>query len=343
MGRELTGTDQPASRDLRLAVVAEAFGDRSLVQLLDWLLEAAPQITAVELGSGGYAPHPHCDRDALLADRSARERWSAELQQRGFQIAALNAWGNPLHPSPAVGTLHDRELRDTIRLAAQLGVDRVVVLAGCPAAVPGDRVPHFAAGGWLPYLEDIYDAQWEAAVGPYWSEISEFARAEHRELRICIELHPGTAVYNVETFARLAALGDNLFATIDPSHFFWQQMDTAAVIDALRPSIGHVHAKDLVVDQQRIATEGLLDHRWRGTSAEGPWRFATLGEGHDARWWREFVARLEGAPIAAVAIEHEDPTVPPDTGVPAAAQILAGAVCTARPALCALPGRRSPS
>jgi hypothetical protein len=40
--------------------VAEAFVDRSLVELMDWLAAAAPQVTALELGSGGYAPHPHC-------------------------------------------------------------------------------------------------------------------------------------------------------------------------------------------------------------------------------------------------------------------------------------------
>ena len=46
---------------------------------------------------------------------------------------------------------HDAGLRDAIRLASLLGVDRVVALAGCPAGGAGDRAPHFGAGGWLPY------------------------------------------------------------------------------------------------------------------------------------------------------------------------------------------------
>src|SRR5256885_1764838 len=44
-------------------------------------------------------------------------------------------------------------------------------------------------------------------------------RREHPDLLVCIELHPGTLVYNVETFERVAALGDNLAANLDPSHF----------------------------------------------------------------------------------------------------------------------------
>ena len=56
-------------------------------------------------------------------------------------------------------------------------------------------------------------------MAPYWSALSEFAAREHPGVLICIELHPGTPVYNVETFQRLAALGPNLAANIDPSHF----------------------------------------------------------------------------------------------------------------------------
>ncbi len=307
-------------------MVTEAFLDRSLVQLLDWLADNAPEVTAVEIGTGGYAPHPHCDREALLSDAQARARWAHALSTRGFTVAALNVWGNPLHPDRELSARHDRELRDTIRLAAELGVDRVVALAGCPAAAPGDRTPHFAAGGWLPYLEHVYDVQWESVVAPYWSAVGELARAEHPELLICIELHPGTAVYNVETFSRLAGLGSNLAANIDPSHFFWQQMDTEAVIGALPGPVGHVHAKDVVLNEQVLATSGLLDHRWPGPSSETPWRFATVGQGHDAAWWSSLVGWLEGTAARAIAIEHEDPDVPPEVGVPQAARLLAGAL-----------------
>jgi sugar phosphate isomerase/epimerase len=318
-------TEHNSRHEPRLAVVAEAFLDRSLTALLDWLTDAAPEITGLELGSGGYAPHPHCDRELLLDDTAARERWMGEIESRGFVVAALNAWGNPLHPDQRLAERHDRDLRETIRLAAQLGVDRVVALAGCPAASPGDGRPHFAAGGWLPYLEGIYEEQWERSVAPYWDAISEFTRAEHPEVRICIELHPGTSVYNVETFTRLAQLGENLAANIDPSHFFWQLMDTEEVIAALRPRVAHMHAKDVSFNNRVLATAGLLDHRWPGPTSEVPWKFATVGDGHDSQWWTRFMALTQGTQVTAVAIEHEDPDVPPEEGVPASARLLSAA------------------
>jgi sugar phosphate isomerase/epimerase len=66
-----------------------------------------------------------------------------------------------------VAERHDADLRETIRLAAELEVDRVVAMAGCPAAADGDRVPHFAAGGWLPYREYVYEAQWRERALPW--------------------------------------------------------------------------------------------------------------------------------------------------------------------------------
>jgi sugar phosphate isomerase/epimerase len=320
----LTDLDDRGHRPL--AVVAEAFLDRSLPELLDWLSQAVPEVTALELGSGGYAPHPHCDRAALLAGDDARARWLGEIQDRGFSIVALNAWGNPLHPNPDMAARHDRDLRDSIRLAAALGVDRLVALAGCPGATPDDHTPHFAAGGWLPYLEGIYEQEWERQVAPYWSSVSEFARATHPDLLICLELHPGTAVYNVETFDRVAGLGANLAANLDPSHLFWMQMETEAVIDAIRGRIGHVHAKDVVFNYEVLARQGLLDHRWPGPTAEVPWKFATVGAGHDGGWWTRFMNALEGSAVRAIAIEHEDPDVPAEVGVPEAARLLTSPV-----------------
>ena len=46
-------------RELRIGVVLEAFTDRPLEDTLAWLRRAAPQVTHVEVGAGGYAPHPH--------------------------------------------------------------------------------------------------------------------------------------------------------------------------------------------------------------------------------------------------------------------------------------------
>jgi hypothetical protein len=68
--------------ELRIGVVLEAFLDWPLERVLPWLRQAAPEITDIEVGAGGYAPHPHCDVAALLHSATARSarrppRWNA--------------------------------------------------------------------------------------------------------------------------------------------------------------------------------------------------------------------------------------------------------------------------
>ena len=80
-----------ASPELRIGVVLEAFTGRPLDETLAWLRRAAPEITHIEVGAGGYAPHPHCDVAALLASASARSAWLDGIARHGLGISALNA------------------------------------------------------------------------------------------------------------------------------------------------------------------------------------------------------------------------------------------------------------
>jgi sugar phosphate isomerase/epimerase len=324
---------------LQVGVVLEAFADQPLAEVLDWLRRSVPDVTQVEIGSGGYAPRTHCDLRRLLDAPDERRRWQSGIASRGLSISALNAWGNPLHPDADVAGRHAANLRDTIRLAAELGVDRVIALAGCPAASAGDASPHFAAGGWLPYLEDVWERQWQDVAAPFWSGLADFARREHPALLVCLELHPGTMVYNVDTFGRLAELGDNLAANLDPSHFFWQSMDAIAVIQALAGRIGYCHAKDVRFIPGNLALNGVMDRRWPNPPHQMPWNFAIVGrgQGRDVGWWCGFVAALARHTRArTLSIEHEDPFVPAVEGVPAAASLLGDAL-RALPAASATP------
>src|SRR5438132_645179 len=314
-------TDAP-----RLGLVTEAFADRPLIDVMDWLVRAAPAISDLEVGAGGYAPTGHCDTRRMLTDAAAREAWQREVSARGLRVGALNVWGNPLHPEEAIASKHDSDLRDAIRLAALLGVDRVVALAGCPPGAIGDRTPHFAGGGWLPYLESIHEAQWERWVEPYWSGIAEFAMREHPQLLVCLELHPGTAVYNVETFDRIAALGDSIAANIDPSHFFWMRMDPLSVVSAIGDRAGHSHGKDVQFAGSNLDLNGPLDRPWPHDPRTLPWNFAVVGRGRDAAWWKAFVSALQSVSrVHTIAIEHEDPFVAAEQGIPEAADVLASA------------------
>jgi sugar phosphate isomerase/epimerase len=316
----------PEDSTLRIGVVLEAFLDRPLDDVLGWLRRAAPEVTDIEVGAGGYAPHPHCDVAELLASAAARAAWLDQIRRPGLRLDALNAWGNPLHPDPDTARQHDEDLRNAIRLAVLLGVDRIVAMAGCPAAAPGDHVPHFGAGGWLPYLENVYERQWEQQIEPYWAGLAEFARAQNPELRVCLEIHPGTSAFNVETFERVAALGPSIAANLDPSHFFWMGMDGHKVAAHLGPLVGHAHGKDTVFHSGSLALNGLLDRRWPNPAEQMPWTFAVPGRGHDLAWWTGLVRAMAGSSARVISIEHEDPFVPAEEGVPEAARLLRAAI-----------------
>lgn len=300
---------------------------RGLEDVCGWVARSG-LIQDVEIGVGGYSPAPHCNPSALLANAKALRAWQATIDHAGLGISALNVSGNPLHPNPEIAQRHDADLRNAIRLAAALGVDRVVAMSGCPGAGPGDRhAPHFSGGGWLPDLERIADWQWQERVLPYWTEMASFARAQHARLVVCFELHPGTFVYNLSTFTKIGELGANLGVNLDPSHFFWQSMDPLALVAALGSRIAHVHGKDTVIDARHTAVNGMLDNRWPNPPDEMPWNFATVGRGHDAAWWRSFVGALRTTGFAGtISIEYEDPFAPVEESVLESARVLADAI-----------------
>jgi sugar phosphate isomerase/epimerase len=315
-----------SNHGLRIGFFTDAMPDRTFGEVARWAAGTGV-IQDLELGVGGYSPVPHCTPDELLGSPEAVRRLR-KTDDEGLGISALNVSGNPLHPNPELAQRHDGDLRNAIRLAAELGVERLVAMSGCPGAGASDRVaPHFSGGGWLPDLERIADWQWRDRVAPYWTELSEFAHREFPELLICFELHPGTYVFNFDTFSRIRRLGANLGVNLDPSHFFWQSMDPLTVVQALGDRIGHVHGKDTTLHTKRLALNGMLDSRWPNPPDEMPWNFATVGRGHDEEWWRTFVDLLRDCDFnGTISIEYEDPFVPVEESVLESATLLSRVV-----------------
>jgi sugar phosphate isomerase/epimerase len=57
-----------------------------------------------------------------------------------------------------------------------------------------------------------------------------------------------------------------------------------------------------------------------------PWTFSVPGRGHDLEWWTELLTRTRGSRATVISIEHEDPFVSPQVGVPEAAKLLRQAI-----------------
>jgi sugar phosphate isomerase/epimerase len=300
-------------RILKIGLLTDALDRLTLIEALDWCAERG--LAAVELGVGGYSPTPHADL-SLLEDAAGRDRLLALLAERELELAALNVSGTPLHPDPAIGARHDAELRAAVQLAHALGVPRVVAMSGCPGGPGGGTWPVFAGGAWLPDMEGLWDSQW-THIAAYWRELSQFAAANAPDVVVCLELHPGTSIYNAESYRRLRSVtGENVRVNLDPSHFWWQGIDPVTTVRELGDAVAFVHGKDTLLHPDRIALHGVLDFRWPAGADTMPWHFAAVGAGRPLEEWEQLLRALNEAGYdGVVSIEHEDPNLGVEAGI----------------------------
>lgn len=306
---------------MKIGLFTDGLADRSLQAVCE--KAATLGIEMLEIGTGNFSPAPHCSLDLLLEDDIARARFQRTLAERGLGLSALNCSGNLLHPDPARGQAAQEVFRKTVLLAEMLGLDRVVTMSGCPGGPDGGSYPNWVTLRWPPELAELLDWQWESAIIPFWREQARFAE-QHGVARICLEVHPGMAVYNTSTLLRLRSeIGPAIGANFDPSHFFWQGMDPRVVAAELAGAVYHSHAKDTHIDARATAVNGVLAAEWPQASGPVSWWFTTMGEGHDESFWREFYASLRRSGYDDVAsIEYEDPHQPAETSIARAADFL---------------------
>lgn len=287
---------------MKLGFVSDSLGSLSFDTLLD--SAARLGVSGVEVNTGGWSTAPHFDLQAMKSSADARRNFTRAFEDRGLEIIALNANGNPLHPTqPEQGEC----LRDTIRLAGDLGIKTVCTMSGLPAGRADDLMPNWVVSSWPPETQDILRYQWEEKLLPFWTEIAALAN-ECGVDRIALELHGNQCVYNVPSLLKLrAAVGPVIGANLDPSHLFWMGADPLVAAEALGDAIFHVHAKDTMLNAPVQATTSLLENGSLMNIPARSWSYVTLGFGHGETWWRQFCYRLRMAGYDGwLSIEHED-------------------------------------
>jgi sugar phosphate isomerase/epimerase len=272
------------------------------------------ELDMLEFACGNWSSAPHLNLDPMLESDAERRNFRARLDAHGIGISALNCSGNPLHPGER-GRRHDTVTRKTIKLASLMGVERVVMMSGCPGA-PGDSNANWITTEWPPEVREILRWQWDEVLIPYWRDLVAYAKGLGIH-RLCLELHGHQNVYNVRTLLTLRDIvGPTVGANLDPSHLMWMGADPIAAVRALGDSIYHVHAKDTRVDPGVAAVNGVIETTPGDRFQTRAWNYITLGYGHGEAWWREFVASLAAAGYDDVfSIEHEDPMLPALEGV----------------------------
>jgi len=290
---------------MKVGVLTVLFGDMPFEKMLDHVAEAGCE--AVEIGVGGYPGNAHCDAVALLRDPTAQKRFLKAVEKRGLVISALSCHGNPLHPQQKIARKFHREWRNAVRLAAEMGIERVIGFSGCPGDSDSSQWPNWVTCAWPPDYLTILKWQWEEKLVPYWTK--EVAYANKLGIgKFCFEMHPGFCAYNPETLLKLrAACGPTVGANFDPSHLFWQGIDPVLAIHDLGEAIYHVHAKDVKIYPHNTARNGVLDTKSYLEMPKRSWLFRTVGWGHDAGVWKDMISALRFVGYDWVlSIEHED-------------------------------------
>jgi len=269
----------------------------------------------VELGTGAYPGDAHCKPAELLSSKARRKEFLETVAASGLEISSLSCHGNPLHPDPSIARAHHKVFEQTLRLASEIGVGVVTTFSGCPGDHAGAKFPNWVTCPWPPDFLEILDWQWNKVAIPYWKKQAAAARA--LGVRIAFEAHPGFLVYNPETLLRMrAACGPEIGANFDPSHFFWQGIDPVKAVRALEGAIHHVHAKDTGLYPVNADVNGYLDTKHYGDEKNRAWIFRTVGYGHGADFWCDFVSTLRLCGYdGTLSMEHEDSLMSPAEGL----------------------------
>jgi len=304
---------------MKIGMITDSLPDTTFEAMLSVASRLGMEM--LEFGCGNWSSAPHLDLDRMLASDVARREFRSRLTGHGIAISALNCSGNPLHPGEP-GRKHDEVTRKTIRLAGLMGVERVVMMSGCPGA-PGDSHANWITTEWPPEVREIVRWQWDEVLIPYWRDLVAFANA-HGVRKLCLELHGYQNVYNVATLKRLRdAVGETVGANLDPSHLMWMGADPIAAAHALDGAIYYVHAKDTRIETHVADVNGVIDTTPGGDYRHRAWNYITLGRGHDESWWRAFVAALAAVGYDGVlSIEHEDPAMSAEAGVEESVDLL---------------------
>ncbi len=304
---------------MKIGLLTTLFGKESLDQVIERLKKLG--ISDLEIGTGNYPGDAHCKLE-ILTNAVERAEFVKKLKDNGMRISALSCHGNPLHPNKEIAKVNDEVSRKTVQLASKLEVPKVIEFSGCPGDSDDAKYPNWVTCPWPDEYLDLLAWQWNKKVVPYWTK--RHKQAEDCGVNIALEMHPGFVVYSPETLLKLrAATGKRIGANLDPSHLFWQGIDPVQSVRTLGEAVFHVHAKDTKLYPWNVATAGVLDTKPYGDEISRSWLFRTVGYGHGAEWWTDFISTLQMTGYNDVlSIEHEDSLMAVEEGLSKAVSFL---------------------
>lgn len=280
---------------MKLGILSGPFGDTTLMNVADWCVSVG--FNAMEIAcwpvAGGearrYAGTCHIDVDGLTQTKASEI--SGALKEKGITISGLGYYPNPLHPEAAHRERVIGHLKKVIVAAGLMKVPVVNTFVG------GDRTLSLDQN-WQ-HAQDIFPDIVGHAVN-----CGVTLAFENCPMIFSKDEWPSghNIAYSPNIWRRIfESWGDNVGMNFDPSHLIWQMIDQSRFIREFGSRMVHVHAKDLMIDQDGLYENGILS---LGMGWQVP-RMPGLGEVN----WSEFFAGLYRAGYdGPVIIEHEDRT-----------------------------------
>ena len=233
-----------------------------------------------------YAGVTHIDVDAIDTPSDLQR----QLSDSGVTVSGLGFYPNPLSPDPAAASVSVEHIRRVITGCASLDIGVMNSFIG--------RDPTRSI-----------DDNWSRCLDT-WGPLVEWA--ESHGVRIGIENCPMLFTTDEwpggHNLAVSPAVWRRLFTDLpstalglnyDPSHMVWQQMDPLGPLAEFAERLIHVHAKDVVIDRDRLDDVGIL---------ATPLEYHTpVLPGRGSIDWTAFLAALADTGYrGAVCVEVED-------------------------------------
>jgi sugar phosphate isomerase/epimerase len=276
------------AKGIRVGMLTAPFGDRPLVDVLDFAPKAG--ISCLEVVADPGSKHI----DPVTFNAAKADEVKQMLAERKLEISGLACFLDPCQPG---GTekfqSHARKMADA---AALLGVPTLCMQTGMPRPNMGrlDQIRQVVPKVYAPII----------------------AYAKDKGIRIAIENWFETCLQGIDTFECLLETikDDNFGLNYDPSHLVHQQIDHLLPVSMFGKRIFHTHAKDTLVDVEVRARVGIYGHGW--------WRYVIPGSGSIR--WGEYINHLRMNGYKGVlSIEHEDSALSREQGFILAARHLA--------------------
>jgi sugar phosphate isomerase/epimerase len=278
---------------MQLGLLTAPFPDTPLMEVADWA--ASEGFDALEIAcwpettgpARRYAGTTHIEVAGASADqlRDIRD----ELAQKGIAISALGYYPNPLHPDEDHRAQVIAHLKQVVVAASRMGLPVVNTFCGGDAALNVDDNWQRALSIWPDIVAHAHDHSVKIAF-------------ENCPMIFSYDEWPGghNIAYSPVIWRRiLEAWGGDVGVNYDPSHLVYQMIDQGRFIREFGAHFLHVHAKDLMIDQEGLYERGIL------SSGMG-WQVPRLPGLGDVDWSSYFASLYRAGYDGPVIIEHED-------------------------------------